>query len=110
MRHPGRLDAAEDADLVACALDDSSQLARQAYGVLVVRHETWLLNFLRFLSRDADLAQDLCQDAFVLAWQKLADLKEPEKFGAWLKRLAHRLFLRELRHREVVMRHRSQSS
>src|SRR6185503_15426297 len=32
-------------------------------------------------------ARDACQEAFLVAWRKLHALREPEAFGAWLKRL-----------------------
>src|SRR5689334_14249282 len=44
---------------------------------------------------DAYLAQDTAQDAFVVAWQKLAQLREPAAFPGWFKRIVltqcHRL-------------------
>jgi RNA polymerase sigma factor (sigma-70 family) len=33
---------------------------------------------------DGETAGDAVQDAFVRAWQKLAELRRPERFGAWL--------------------------
>ena len=36
---------------------------------------------------DADAARDRCQEAFLIAWRRLADLREPKAFGGWLKRL-----------------------
>src|SRR5689334_1611171 len=37
--------------------------------------------------RDAYLAQDTAQEAFVVAWQKLAQLREPAAFPGWFKRI-----------------------
>src|SRR5215211_7550825 len=36
---------------------------------------------------DAYLAQDTAQEAFVIAWQKLAQLREPAAFPGWFKRI-----------------------
>src|SRR5688572_16741320 len=36
---------------------------------------------------DAYLAQDTAQEAFVVAWQKLAQLREPAAFPGWFKRI-----------------------
>jgi len=36
---------------------------------------------------DAYLAEDVAQDAFVIAWQKLDQLREPNAFPGWFKRI-----------------------
>jgi len=36
---------------------------------------------------DAYLAEDVAQEAFVTAWQKLNQLREPDAFPGWLKRI-----------------------
>src|ERR1700730_3576427 len=36
---------------------------------------------------DAYLAEDVAQDAFVVAWQKLDQLREPNAFPGWFKRI-----------------------
>src|SRR6187431_1340151 len=36
---------------------------------------------------DVYLAQDTAQEAFVIAWQKLAQLREPAAFPGWFKRI-----------------------
>ncbi|MCA9947874.1 MAG: hypothetical protein KC449_30540, partial [Anaerolineales bacterium] len=35
--------------------------------------------------RDADVAQDAVQDAFVVAYQQLHQLNEPQAFAGWFK-------------------------
>jgi RNA polymerase sigma-70 factor (ECF subfamily) len=40
----------------------------------------------RMASNRSD-AEDLLQDAFIIAFNKLHQLKEPEQFGGWLKRI-----------------------
>ena len=37
--------------------------------------------------RDAERAQDAVQQAFLLAWRQLPQLRDPERFSAWLRRL-----------------------
>ena len=37
--------------------------------------------------RDAERAQDAVQQAFLLAWRELPQLRDPERFGPWLHRL-----------------------
>ncbi len=36
-------------------------------------------------------AEDVCQDAFVRALQRLDDLRDPERFAAWLLRIVRNL-------------------
>jgi RNA polymerase sigma-70 factor (ECF subfamily) len=36
-------------------------------------------------------AQELCQDVFVQALEKLSQLRVPECFGAWIRSIAHRM-------------------
>jgi RNA polymerase sigma-70 factor (ECF subfamily) len=45
------------------------------------------------MCRDPDRAQDLVQDVFVRAWDRLATFRGDSRFGTWLHRLAvHRVF------------------
>jgi RNA polymerase sigma factor (sigma-70 family) len=48
---------------------------------------------------DIDLAEDVCQDAMFRVWKRLAECREPDRFGAWLARAVHRHALNALRHR-----------
>lgn len=41
-----------------------------------------------FVVRDEALAEDVMQETFVTAMQKLDQLKDPDKAGAWLTRIA----------------------
>jgi RNA polymerase sigma factor (sigma-70 family) len=38
--------------------------------------------------RDRDVAEEVCQDAFLSAWRNLAGLQDPASFGGWLLRIA----------------------
>ncbi len=40
-----------------------------------------------------DEAEELAQDVFVQAMQKIAQLRVPEAFGGWLRRIVHRMAL-----------------
>jgi RNA polymerase sigma-70 factor (ECF subfamily) len=42
-------------------------------------------------------AEDVTQDAFVRAYAKLADLREPDRFRAWVCRIGRRLALNRIR-------------
>jgi RNA polymerase sigma factor (sigma-70 family) len=68
-----------------------------AFGELVRRRQGALRNLFRRLSRDAALADDLAQQAFVLAWKSIRTLKSPAAFGGWLRRLAVNCWLQQAR-------------
>jgi RNA polymerase sigma-70 factor (ECF subfamily) len=70
-----------------------------AFGALVTRHQSRVRNWLRQLTRDATRADDLAQDAFVRAWERIGTLRDPTKFSSWLMRIAYTGFLQEHRKR-----------
>jgi RNA polymerase sigma-70 factor (ECF subfamily) len=69
----------------------------QAFGELVRRRQSAMRHFLRRLSGNSALADDLAQDVFVKAWRVLGDLKSPLAFGAWLRQIAVRRWLDHVR-------------
>jgi RNA polymerase sigma-70 factor (ECF subfamily) len=52
--------------------------------------------------RDAELAADLTQDAFVKAYRNYETLEKPENARAWLYQIAHRVALDEIRRRKII--------
>jgi len=52
---------------------------------------------MRQLSGDWGIADDLAQEAFLRAWQKLRTLRSPGAFGGWLRRIAVNVFLQHIR-------------
>ncbi len=83
-----------DQDLVArvVAVNDT-----RAFGELVRRHQSQVRNFLRRLSRDDAVADDLAQDAFLHAWDKLTTYSARGSFIGWLLRIAYTTFLQSRR-------------
>lgn len=73
-----------DAALVAAARSGSDA----AFSRLVDRHQQALRQFLRRICPSPAEAEDLAQEAFLAAWQKLASLRQPEHFKTWLHSLA----------------------
>ena len=85
-------------------MDDSYLIARvvaqqdaAAFGELVRRHQSQVRNFLRKLTRDADAADDLAQDAFIHAWDKLHTFIGHGSFIGWLLKVAYTTFLQSKR-------------
>jgi len=74
-------------DLVRRARAGSSD----AFHELVERYESPLFNFLLRRTSRAEDAEEIAQDAFVRAWQKLASYDERWSFSTWLFTLARRL-------------------
>ncbi len=90
------LDADDDLALVrrACAG------AREAFGALVDRHQGRVFGLLAFLLRDAALREDVAQEAFLSAWQRLATF-DPARgsFSTWLLAIVRHRALNALRGR-----------
>lgn len=78
--------AVADGDLVRQALGGQPG----AFGLLYERHVRRLHRYLCFRVADAELAMDLVQDTFILALRSIAQLREPDRFGAWLLSIASR--------------------
>ncbi len=75
--------------IVRRAADPSSAPAvrHEAFGELVIRFQDMAFGCAFAVLGDAYLAQDTAQEAFVVAWQKLAQLREPAAFPGWFKRI-----------------------
>ncbi len=61
------------------------------------RHQSHVRNFLRRLARDPDLADDLAQDTFVHAWDRLHTFSGSGSFIGWLLKVAYTTFLQSKR-------------
>lgn len=61
---------------------------RRAFTELVRRRQAWLRNLMRRLSGDPDLADDLAQRVFLQLWRRIRQVREPERFAGWLKKVA----------------------
>jgi RNA polymerase sigma-70 factor (ECF subfamily) len=59
-----------------------------AFRMLYERFVHKILNYLYRMTGSRDQADDLAQDTFVLAYRKIADLKNPARFQSWLFRIA----------------------
>ena len=77
-----------------------------AFGELIRRHQSQVRNFLRRLTRDETLADDLAQDCFLHAWDKIHTYTGSGSFIGWLLRVAYTTFLqskrKSKRYREIV--------
>ncbi|MEO8460940.1 MAG: sigma-70 family RNA polymerase sigma factor [Dokdonella sp.] len=87
---------AEDNDLVRSAASGDVQAFESLYRRHVgrVHGAVW-----RFAGMNESRAEELTQEAFVRAWQKLASFRFESKFSTWLHRLAVNVVLMDLRSR-----------
>ena len=84
----------EDHYLVARVVSDHDTAA---FGELVRRHQSQVRNFLRKLAGDHVLADDLAQDCFLHAWDKLHGYSGRGSFIGWLLKVAYTTFLQSKR-------------
>jgi len=95
------------ADSAAEARIDQSLVARvllgndrRAFEQLVRRYQGMVRAQLRrLLHGDEAAADDLAQEAFLLAWRKLDQFRGEAKFSTWLYRIAYSCFLQSYRKR-----------
>ena len=91
---PVNADHDEDRDLVRQA----SAGDRQAFETLYRRHRNRLYGLVwRLCGGDGALAEDLLQEAFVRAWQKLDSFRGESRFATWLHRLSVNVALSDRR-------------
>lgn len=89
---------ANDTDDVRAAAEGD----RNAFQRLYRRHVERIHGaVLRLAGYDHARAEDLTQDAFVRAWQKLGEFRHESAFGTWLYRLAVNVALMDLRSRNA---------
>ncbi len=85
----------DDQYLVALAVSSQDTAA---FGELIRRHQSQVRNFLRKLTGGAlDEADDLAQECFLHAWDKLQTYSGKGSFIGWLLKVAYTTFLQSKR-------------
>ena len=64
---------------------------------MIRRHQSQVRNFLRKLAGDTSQADDLAQEAFLHAWNKLQTFSGRGSFIGWLLKVAYTTFLQSKR-------------
>jgi RNA polymerase sigma factor (sigma-70 family) len=67
---------------------------RREFGELVRRHGAVVRGLLRRMGAEAATADDVAQDAFMQAYERIAEFRGDGPFPAWVKRIAVRQYLR----------------
>ncbi len=89
---------------VSAAHDDADVVARvrsgeiDAFEVLMRAHNRRLFRIVRGLVADDAEAEDVCQEAWILAYTRLETLRDGQAFGKWLGRIGVRCALGRRKH------------
>lgn len=81
-------------DVELCSYSAAGE--RSAFGELVRRHGSGVRAMLRRMGAQATEADDVAQDAFLAAFERIAEFRGEGTFAGWVKRIAARLYLRRL--------------
>jgi RNA polymerase sigma-70 factor (ECF subfamily) len=85
--------SAHDLDLVALGATGD----RAAFGELVRRHGSAVRGLLRRMGAEPSAADDVAQDAFLAAFEQIAEFRGEGAFRAWVSRIAARLYVKRWR-------------
>lgn len=87
-----RLASLHDVELASLAAAGD----RAAFGELVRRHGSAVRGLLRRMGSAPAEADDVAQDAFLTAFERIAEFRGEGTFAGWVKKIAARLYLRRL--------------
>ncbi len=72
-----------DRDLV----EQAQRGDREAFAILARTRGDRLMSIAQRILRDIGRAEDAVQQTLVIAWRELPDLRDPDRFDAWIQRL-----------------------
>lgn len=81
-------------------VDDARRGDRQAFGELVQRYERRLLRVIQQFVKSPELAEDLAQETFLKAYERLDQFDPARRFGPWLFRIGVNQTLDHMRRRK----------
>src|SRR4029077_2123853 len=81
---PGRGVSASDAELVLAARRGD----KRAFVEIVARHQAMVCGIALGILGDFSASEDAAQEAFLTAWRKFGDLRQPERLRVWLGQIA----------------------
>lgn len=93
-----RLASAHDVELAALAAAGD----RSAFGELVRRHGSAVRGLLRRMGAPAAEADDVAQDAFLIAFERVGEFRGQGAFVAWVRKIAARAYLRRLQRERKI--------
>ena len=90
------LNVTPETQTVADLVRDAQAGDRDAFGQLFERYRPGIVALAMRRVRNADEAEELAQDVFIQAMQKIEQLRVPEAFGGWLRRIVHRMAINRM--------------
>jgi RNA polymerase sigma factor (sigma-70 family) len=69
---------------------------RRAFGELARRHGSAVRYLLRRMGAQAAEADDVAQDAFLAAFERITEFRGEGTFAGWVKKIAARIYLRRI--------------
>jgi RNA polymerase sigma-70 factor, ECF subfamily len=92
-------------DTTQCSVAELVRLAQegdsQAQGTLYVRYFDSCVATAARLLRSHEEAEELVQDVFIHAFERLDQLRTPEAFGGWLRQIVRRMAINRITRRKV---------
>lgn len=95
----------EDKNTIASVIAGNSA----AYGKLVEKYQRRLLGLMVHACGDRELAEDIAQEAFARAYQKLSTYSGEAQFYTWLARVAMNLLASSTRRKRIENQRRRES-
>src|SRR5437773_2256675 len=92
-RTPGESLSSSDAELVHAARRGD----KRAFVEIVARYQAMMCGIALGILADFAASEDAAQEAFLTAWRKFHDLREPERLRSWLAQIARNAALGHLR-------------
>jgi RNA polymerase sigma-70 factor, ECF subfamily len=94
---------ADEEDALAQTVRKAQKGDHAAFVSLYQRYKASVWKRLTYFVSEHEAVQDLFQETFLRAWQKLPELKSGVPFESWLKRIAANLAIDYLRHEKRVL-------
>jgi RNA polymerase sigma-70 factor (ECF subfamily) len=95
------MNAPSDRDLILQARSRGSEAA-EAFGELVTRYQTSVFNVCCRILHERGEAEDLAQETFIRAFDRIHTFDLEREFGPWIRRIAANLCLNHLESRKVT--------
>lgn len=74
----------------------------KAFEILVRRNHRRILGYAIAVAGDEEVARDIVQDAFLVAWERLDDFDTSKDFGAWVRGIVRNKFREHVRSQKHV--------
>ncbi len=95
------MNAPTDRDLILQARSRGSE-AGQAFGELVTRYQSSVFNVCYRILHERGEAEDLAQESFIRAYDRINTFDIEREFGPWIRRVAVNLCLNHLESQKVT--------